>query len=380
MAVASPVAAERTTLNDVRLDPAAVAMAWVGPGRRHETIAVPGVRLEDGELLVRVELATICGSDVHTVEGRRSAPTPLVLGHEYVGRIVALRGEPRAVDGARLAEGDRVVCSIMAGCRTCDRCRRGIPQKCRALRKYGHERIGPRWELTGGFASHVHLRAGTTVARVTETMPAEVLAPAGCGTATAWAAVDRADQIVDVDSAVVLVMGAGLIGLTATAIATDRGARVIVADPVPERAARARDFGAVAVVDPADPAQLDAALRSADATEVDVIIEASGSPAAVRGAFELIGVGGVMVLVGSVFPAGEVAVDPEDLVRRLITVRGVHNYLPRDLGAAVAFLHARSGSYPFAELVGPRHPLCDLDEALAAASAGGSIRVAVEPG
>jgi len=354
-------------------------MAWVGPGRPHEVIAVPGVCLGDGEVLVQVELATICGSDVHTVDGRRSAPVPLVLGHEYVGRVAAVRGEPRAVDGAKLREGDRVVWSIFASCRSCDRCRRGLPQKCRSLLKYGHERVAPHWELTGGFGTHVHLRAGTAIVRVGEELPAEVLAPASCGTATAWAAVDRADQIIDVDSAVVMVMGAGLIGLTATAIATDRGARVIVADPDPRRAEQALRFGAVAVVDPSDPDQLSTAMQAAGAVEIDVVIEASGATEAVRSAVALVGIGGVVVLVGSVFPSDPVAVDPERLVRSLITIRGVHNYAPRDLAAAVSYLRTRAATRPFAQLVGSRYPLHQLDIALDDARSQRAVRVAIDP-
>jgi putative phosphonate catabolism associated alcohol dehydrogenase len=364
---------------EVCLTPPAVAMAWVGQGRPHEAVAVPGVVLADGDLLVTVELATVCGSDVHTVQGHRPAATPLVLGHEYVGRVHSLQGEPRTVDGVRLREGDRVVWSIMASCRTCDRCMKGLPQKCRALLKYGHERIGGRWELNGGFATHVHLRAGTAIVKVDDSLPAEVLAPATCGTATAWAAVDRADDIVDVDDAIVLVLGAGLIGLTASAMAADRGARVIVADPEPARRELALRFGAVSAVDPRDPDQLIEAVVRAGGAEVDVVIEASGSRAAVVSALETVGVGGVVVLVGSVFATPSVAVDPELVVRNLVTVRGVHNYGPRDLAGAVNYLHRRSTIYPFAELTGDRYPLSQLDDALAAAARGEAVRVAVDP-
>jgi threonine dehydrogenase-like Zn-dependent dehydrogenase len=112
---------------------------------------------------------------------------------------------------------------------------------------------------------------------------------------------------------------------------------------------------------------------------VDVVVEASGAPGAVRAAFELIGVGGVIVLVGSVFPSPPVPIDPEDLVRRLVTVRGVHNYDPRDLSGAVAYLHDRGTAYPFAGLVGARHPLAGIDRALAEAGEGHEIRVAVDP-
>jgi hypothetical protein len=135
-----PVAATR----DVLLSPPATAMVWLGQDRHHEAIAVPGVRLSEGDVLVEVELSTVCGSDVHTVSGHRAAPTPLVLGHEYVGRVVAVLDEVRSVDGTPIRVGDRVVWSIMTACGRCDRCARALPQKCRDVRKYGHERLTAR--------------------------------------------------------------------------------------------------------------------------------------------------------------------------------------------------------------------------------------------
>ncbi|WP_347976765.1 alcohol dehydrogenase catalytic domain-containing protein [Microbacterium sp. ProA8] len=374
-AAVAPVVASR----DVRLTPPATAMVWLGPGRPHEAIAVPGVRLADGDVLVELELATVCGSDVHTVSGHRKAPTPLVLGHEYVGRVVAVLDEVRGADGVAIGVGDRVVWSIMASCDRCDRCRRGLPQKCRELRKYGHERLVARWELSGGFATHVHLRAGTTIVRVGESIPAAVLAPAACATATAWAAVDRAGDIVDVDGATMLVTGAGLIGLTATAIASRAGARVIVADPDPARRTLARSFGAAAMIDPAEAGALGRALRRLRARELDIAIEASGAAAAVSSALDEIGVGGVVVLVGSVSPSPAYALDPERTVRNLTTVRGVHNYDPADLAGAVAFLEEHAHRYPFAQLVGRPHPLSELDDALERAAAGADVRVAIDP-
>lgn len=368
-----------SAIRDVVLDPPAIAMVWTGTGRPHETVAVPGVVLGAGETLVAIELATVCGSDVHTVEGHRAAPTPLVLGHEYVGRVIEVADGVRAVDGTPVHVGDRIVWSIMASCRECDRCRRGLPQKCRAILKYGHERIQPRWELTGGFATHAHLRAGTAIVRVGEALGAEVLAPAACGSATAWAALERADEVVDVDDATVLILGAGLIGLTACAMARARGAVVVVADPDPARRALAVRFGATQVADPRDSRALSAALAATGSAEYTIVVEASGSPRAVRSAMEVVGVGGVVVLVGSVFPTEPLALDPERLVRGLVTIRGVHNYAPRDLDAAVRYLHEHGAEHPFDELVSARYPLAQIDQALAAAASGAAVRVAIDP-
>ena len=126
-----------------------------------------------------------------------------------------------------------------------------------------------------------------------------------------------------------LVTGAGLIGLTATAIATRAGARVIVADPDPARRTLARSFGAAAMIDPARGGRPRAG-RCDDCArrELDIAIEASGAPQRSRSALDEIGVGGVVVLVGSVSPGPSYALDPERTVRNLTTVRGVHNYDP----------------------------------------------------
>jgi putative phosphonate catabolism associated alcohol dehydrogenase len=377
MTVAAVTASRR-----VPLEPAASAMVWVSPDRAHELTAFVGVDLGPSEALVEIELATICGSDVHTARGDREAPAPLILGHEQVGRIAALgSAAPAAVDGAPLQVGDRVVWSIAASCGLCDRCRSGLTQKCRALRKYGHERLDDRWALSGGFATHTHLLAGTPIVRVPDAVPAEVLAPVSCGTATAWAALDSVARTVALPGATLLVSGAGLIGLTATALATDRGARVVVADPDPARRSLALRFGAVASYDPtAGEHDIARAHETAGAGDgFDAVVEASGSRAAVLDAFEAATVGGVIVLVGSVSPTVPVPVDPERIVRRLLTVTGVHNYTAEHLRAAAAFMVDRWESRPFHELVGATVALRDLDLGIGTAGAGGPVRVAVDP-
>lgn len=352
--------------------PRATAMVFMKSGRPHEPGAVPQVRLRRGEVLVRVELATVCSSDVHTVLGHRVEPAPLVLGHEAVGHVVATGpGGARTTDGAEVNAGDRVVWSVAVHCGTCDRCQRGVLQKCRSLRKYGHERIGHGWELTGSFATHVHLLEGTPIVRVDGSTPAEVLAPAGCGIATAWAALAAAERTVPLAGSTVLVTGAGLIGLAAAAMATERGARVIVSDPAIERRERAARFGAVETVAPSD---------GAIEREVDVVIEASGAPAAVAAGLDALAIGGVAVWVGSVFPTEAVPVIPERVVRGLATITGVHNYAPHHLVDTVGFLRDHWRKYPFAELVGERYALTDLDAALMRAAQQREVRVGILPG
>ncbi|KQO48775.1 alcohol dehydrogenase [Frigoribacterium sp. Leaf415] len=305
-----------------------------------------------------------------------------MLGHEQVGRVVALGPGAVAVDGTPLAVGQRVVWSLTVSCGDCATCRRELPQKCESVRKYGHERLVTGWELSGGFATHVHMRSGTAIVPVADDLPAELLAPVSCGTATAVAALDAASTIVPLDGAVVLVTGAGLIGLAATALATDAGARVVVVDPDPARRRLAVRFGAVATVDPSAAPDSDDGLTTAFSVAGGaplVAVEASGSRHAVASALAELGVGGVAVLVGSVFPAPAVPLDAESVVRRLVTLRGVHNYAPRHLVDAVRFVEERHGAWPLDALVGEVVALRDLDAGIAAAAAGGSVRVGVRP-
>lgn len=364
--------------------PSATAMVWPGEGHAHEAVAVPGVRLAPGDVLVRVELATVCRSDAHTVRGHRSAPTPLVLGHEQVGRVVALgRGGAKTTDGRRVALGERLVWSVAVHCGRCARCRRGIPQACVDLQRYGHERMRRGWELSGGFATHTHILSGTPMVAVPDDLPAEVVAPASCATATVAAALEAAADVVPLEGALVLVSGAGLLGLTASAMAAEAGARVVVADPVAERRDTARSFGALAVADPcaADESRagIPAALARAGgrAAAPTIALEFSGDSSAVRTLFSAVDAGGVLVLVGSVWSGPELPVRPEQLVQRLLTIRGVHDYAPRHLEQAVRFLAEAGRAYPFAEQVGAVFPLAEVDAALVHT---GAPRVAVRPG
>lgn len=299
----------------------ATVAVWRGGGEvTLERVALP--EPGPGETLVEIDLATICGSDHHTVSGRRPGACPSVLGHEGVGRVV---GTDR-----------RVVWGVTVSCGTCDRCRRGLSAKCRSVRKLGHEPYEAAWPLSGTYATHVLLPAGTAVEPVPDTLADEVAAPAGCATATVMAALERAGTL---SGRRVLVIGAGMLGITAAAAAADGGAaEVVVSDIDPARLELARDFGATSTLSAGHPLP-----------QVDVAMDFSGAATAVEAALVALDIGGSLVLVGSVSPGPAISVDPEAVVRGWRSVSGVHNYEPRHLEQAVAFLAA--SDRPWAELV-----------------------------
>jgi putative phosphonate catabolism associated alcohol dehydrogenase len=342
---------------------------WNGVGLPSTVAATPiPAALTPGEVLVEIDFATVCGSDVHTANGRRPSPAPGVLGHEQVGRVVALGPGvvPATTSGAPLAVGMRVVWSVTSSCGHCDRCRADLPQKCLHLRKYGHEPLTDEWLLSGGFATHCLLRPGTDIVPVPDDLPDEVASPASCATATVMAVLRAAGR--PLAGARVLVSGAGMLGLTAVAVASSAGADVTAVDPDPDRREQALAFGADRVTEPGAPVG-----------PVDVAVELSGAASAVSACLDALDIGGTLVLAGSVSPGPSVPLDPERIVRRLQTVVGVHNYRPIDLEDAVAFLVRHHTEHPFAELVTGRWRLDELDRALAAAARGGAPRQGVVP-
>lgn len=299
----------------------AQALVWNGGSNfRMQEVRIPA--LQEGETLVEITTATICGSDRHTVLGRRSAPCPSVLGHEGVGIV-------RATRNPDLRVGQRVVFSVTAPCMECDRCERGMTAKCRNLKKTGHEAFDSDWPLSGTYASHIVLRNHQPVVVVPDSLPDVAASIATCAGATVMACIEQAGSLAGKR---VLVMGIGMLGLIAVEAAVRGGATEVVAvDRNQTRLEWAQELGAV-VPDTS---------ASGDDTEpelFDVTLEFSGSEFGVTTCIDSLDIGGRAVLAGSVATSPAYALDPERLVRGWRTITGVHNYEPRHLEQSVDFL------------------------------------------
>lgn len=336
------------------------AAVWTPDGIDVRTLEIPV--LAPGDVLVRIDLATVCGSDLHTVSGRRPAACPSILGHEAVGRVVAVGagdGSAVVVTNASLHLGDRVVWSVTVPCGNCRRCDSGFTAKCTDVRKVGHESAVGDWVLSGSYAEHIVLPRGTALAHVPDSMPDAVAAPAACATATVMAALEAAGEV---SGKRVLVVGAGMLGVTASAALVERGASVRVVDPDSVRQRQSHDFGA------ADD----------DGGLIDTAIDFSGASSAVQSALGRLDFGGRLVLAGSVTPGPRISVDPESIVRGWLTVTGIHNYEPRHLAQAVDFLDATRAKYPWADLVDAPVTLTDLARVLVPTPPG-ILRSSVTP-
>jgi putative phosphonate catabolism associated alcohol dehydrogenase len=355
------------------------AVLFHGPRQPLEMARFPIPKLCSSEILARVIRCHLCGSDLHTHAGRRTAETPTVLGHEIVGRIEAFGPEAPRHDfrGAALEAGTRISWSVTAGCDACFYCTDGLPQKCTGLFKYGHQKYRATYPFAGGLADVVTLAVGTAIFRVPDELSDSVAASANCAAATA-AAVLRAAG--DVAGKTILIFGAGLLGLTAYAMARMAGARyVIISDPDPERREFARSFGATAVVSVLNRERTDAVEFRTRLRGADLTLELAGAADAVTAGLKLTRIGGTLILAGTVLPTPSIALDPEMVVRRMLTIRGVHNYVPNDLGVALDFLAGPGKAFPFADIVKHTFSLDDIEEAFECAHNERCGRVAVEP-
>ncbi|NIA16156.1 MAG: alcohol dehydrogenase catalytic domain-containing protein [Nitrospiraceae bacterium] len=357
------------------------AAVFSAPNRALDLETFPLPALGAGEVLVRVTACTLCGSDLHTFQGRRSTPTPTILGHEILGEVAELgpSAAPTDLAGDPLAVGERVTWTIGASCGTCFFCEHALPQKCERLSKYGHEAIRREYVFSGGLAEYCHLLRGTGVVCVPDRVPDTVACPANCATATVAAALRTGG---DCGGEAVLVQGVGMLGLSACAMARVQGAREVIAvDVDAARLKLAARFGATRQVLLGDD---EAALPNAveDATSgrgVDLALELSGAASAMAAGGDLLRIGGRYVLVGAVFPGPPFLVSPERVIRRLLSIHGLHNYTPDDLVTAVQFLAHHHDDFPFAELVQSSFPLSDVNAAFDHAIASRELRVLVRP-
>jgi alcohol dehydrogenase len=330
-------------------------------------------------LVVDVECCTVCGSDLHTLSGTRREAIPTILGHEIIGHVADVTDQPvHDLFGQTVHVGDRITWSVVIHCGQCERCRAGFPQKCVHAAKYGHALAEGRTALSGGFADTILLQPGTSLLKVPESEPAEVICPANCATATVAAAFRIAAGAQGKD---VLVFGAGMLGLTAAAMADSQDAKsVTVVDVESSRLERAQQFGATSTQLWPGTEKLEQQLqRACGRRRFDLILEMSGATDAIESGVKLADINAQIMLVGSVMPSAPVSIDPEQIVRRWISIHGVHNYAPEDLITAVKFLGMYNEQYPFAKLVERSFSLKEINQAIEYATTHRPIRIAIRP-
>ncbi len=310
--------------------------------------------LGEGEVLVSLHLAAICGSDLHTYEGRRKEPVPSVLGHEGVGTVVAI-GQGRK--DVRI--GARVTWSLVDSCGCCPYCTQyALPQKCENMYKYGHSLWTPSSAPDGCYSTHIVLRKGTKIVELPDNVDDGMAVSANCALSTMVNAVSH----VKPGTRSVLIQGGGLLGLFCTALLREKEVQqVYITDIDPRRLQLASLAGATAV-----PAE-EAGQYFRTPRLVDAVIEVAGSASLFPQGMNALRFGGSYLLVGLVHPDTRIDITGEQIVRRCINVQGVYNYAPWHLEEAVAFLARSGNSFPWGDTFSKPYALGELNEAFSEA-------------
>lgn len=345
-------------------------------------LAPPG----DGELLVRVDAASLCHSDLSVVDGNRPRPVPMALGHEATGTV------EHVGDGVGdLRPGDRVVFVFVPSCGRCAACAAGAPARCEpAARANGAGELlrgGHRWGALDGaqvqhhlgvsaFAERVVVDRGSVVP-VDPDVPPETATLFGCALLTGVGAVLNTAEVRPGQS--VAVFGLGGVGLAALLGAVVAGAHPIVAvDPVAAKRDLALELGATWALAPEDATA--EAIRDLLGRGVDVGIEAVGSSAALEAAWAAGGRGSTTVAVGLAHPEQRFSVPAVQITAE--SRRLVGSYLgdavpARDVPLLVAAW--RAGRLPVERLRQGAVPLEDLNRALDELASGSALRQVVLP-
>ncbi len=352
------------------------------PGRPFVLREYPLRAPRDAEVLVRIRMSTICRSDIHSYLGHRPNPCPGVLGHEIIGTIIAL-GRDISCDmrGASLLPGDRITWSeyFIPGenyySEVLD-----LPQKSAGVDKYGHMAVATEPHHHGGMGEYCYVLPRSWILKLPATLTDEEATPINCGVATMVCVTERAE--IGVGDAVV-VQGLGLLGLYGAALAKARGARLVIGiDNVAARRNLAARFGVDLAINPAamdSDGTVNSVRTLCGPDGADAVIEVCGDPEVIPAGLRMLRAGGRYVLGGVVNPGAWVRIDANLLLRRLITLRGVHNYHPRNLVEALEFVVANRSRFPFHELVDGKYPLERVDDAMRDAAERRVLRAAIVP-
>jgi D-arabinose 1-dehydrogenase-like Zn-dependent alcohol dehydrogenase len=355
--------------------------AWVftGVGQPFEAREFPLPEVEPGAILVRLTVSNICGSDLHGWHGRTPRSGPTIMGHEMTGRVHRL-GRDVATDaaGAPLREGDRIVYSYFQACGRCESCRAGDPHHCTARRiGAGRSRSDKAPHFTGAYADYYYLRPGHYALRTPDTLSDFVVAPLNCALAQVIYGYHQAGLAA---GDTVVIQGAGGLGLYATAVARERGARaIVVLDRVAERLALAREFGADHVVDvgAADSEERATHVRDLTGGGGHVVLELTGRPEAIAEGLAMTRAEGRYVVIGNIAADATIPFNPAWLVHQNRRMLGVGGYQAWALRRGLEFLERTRGRYPYDRLLSHRHPLERINEAFADADRGRAIRTAL---
>lgn len=252
---------------------------------------------DDGGLL-KVEAGGVCGSDVKYYHGRINLPLPIILGHEILGRVHKLGSKAEKIHGVK--EGDRVIMKGAIGCGRCADCRRNAQRFCRNRTNYGGRTTSANPpHLFGGFAEYLYITPTALLTRISDDLPPEAAALVGAVMANGfqWALRHGGVKMGDY----VLIQGPGQQGLACTFASSHAGAARIFVAGIGRDKSRlevAEKFGAHRTINVEEENVVDVIREETGGAMCDVVVDVSGSPAAIVTSVECLRRQGKLVLGG----------------------------------------------------------------------------------
>ena len=347
-------------------------------GKPLEIRKMPIPDVEPDGILVKNEIASVCGTDIHQWHGKgRAAPLPLVPGHEAVGRVLSLgAGRTSDCSGESIKVGDRIMWSHV-NCNDCYAC--NITRQrtlCKDRFSYGYN-----YSITGAFSEYEYLIPNTEVVKIPEELSNEEVVGASCALRTAVAAFERLNGI-GIDSNVV-VQGAGPVGLYCTMLSNLSGAKqtIVVGAPA-KRLDLAKEMGASHTIDIEEiPDNSERIKRINDLTDgrgPDIVIEASGAPIAFAEGIEMIRRGGRYLVIGQTSP-DKISISPGMVVLKHLEIIGQCGAEISHYYKALQIIKNNREKYPFGKIISNKYSLDQINEAYAAMEAGKEIKPAILP-
>lgn len=333
--------------------------------------------LEPTGMLVEVEAATLCGTDVHIWhDAANPKMLPYIPGHETAGRIVAINGERFDVHGNALKEGDRIV-SAYRFCGHCFYCSvANQPSLCDDSIRFGRGRADQPPYLLGGCAEYHYIPPGTAIIPIPDEVTSPQAASAACALRTVMHGFERLGPIYPHDT--VVVQGSGPVGLYASAVARDRGAgRVLVIGAPRVRLDVAEAWGADETLDIGDvPDAKDRhewVMERTGGRGADVAIQCV-SFAVIPEGLGFLRPGGRYLSIGG--GGGPVSING---FGQQVTIVSVRSGEGRHYHQALEFLRTRGGSVPFARMLSRPYSLNETSDALHAMADFREVKTVILP-
>jgi L-iditol 2-dehydrogenase len=341
--------------------------------------------IEPGAILVKIQMAGVCGTDVHQVAGELGLKPklPVIPGHEAIGEIVKIgRGRTQDCAGTKLTIGDRIMW-VHVSCGECRPCTvDNQPNLCENRFSYGMSSSENYPYLSGGFAEYVYIIPKAEVVKVPEQLTNEEVIGVCCAFRTAVSAFERLKGMGIQPS--VAIQGCGPVGLYSTVLAAEGGASKIIVIGAPSlRLDLAKKWGATDVInieeipDPTKRKEIIVSLT--DGRGPDIVVEATGVPAAFREGMEMVRRGGRYLVIGQTSMEAEIPIVPGMIMQKHLEIIGNASATIGHYYKALRLIQNRRNKYPFAEIVTNKYRLDQINEAVAAMSRGQEIKPVIIP-